>query len=71
MKEQPDAAQQLFWEVESLRAEGAAWKVVSPKLKKMAQLYEERALQLLLAETPCGRCAAAAAHGHGQVPIFV
>ena len=45
--ERVQEAQQLFWQVETLRSLGATYKVIALKLDRMARLHEERAKELL------------------------
>jgi hypothetical protein len=47
-------AQQLFWQVETLRSLGVPHKAIASKLDRMAQLHEETAMDLLSRALPSG-----------------
>jgi hypothetical protein len=47
-------AQQLFWQVETLRSLGVPYKAIVAKLDRMAQLHEELAKDLLSRAAPVG-----------------
>lgn len=53
MDPREEQAQQLFWEIEMLRREGAERAAV-PRLRKMAVLHQERAWELLSKGDPNG-----------------
>ncbi len=53
MDERVERAQRLFWEISRLREAGAT-RLAAHKLAEMAQLHEDRAIELLEASRPDG-----------------
>ena len=53
MDPREEQAQRLFWEIELLRSQNAE-RAVLPRLRKMAELHQERAWELLSARDPDG-----------------